>query len=99
MAGFEARENEEEPGPESSMQRYFIERTSVNCLAQTSTKVWEHITSWEGVNAELWPFNMTHPDSIPTIAHIPPDGQVHFVSNLRLGIPSRRPSSAELRGV
>lgn len=47
--------------------------------------VWQHVTSWDRVNDELWPFNMTHPAAFPSVQDVPADGKVHFVSKLRLG--------------
>ena len=47
--------------------------------------IWQEVVRWECVNRELWPFNMTHPPEYPSVADIPADGRVHFVSQLRLG--------------
>lgn len=57
----------------------------------TAATVWEHVTSWEGVNAELAPIAMSHPPEYPDIASIPADGRVHLVSTLSVfGIPFDR---------
>ena len=66
------------------MTRYEIDIESTLAGVQRD-QVWRHITSWERVNDELWPFNMTHADAYPSVADVPADSRVHFVSKLRLG--------------
>ena len=63
---------------------YVIERET-KIPDTDKARVWRDITSWVKINDELWPLNMTHPDSYPSVADIPPDGRVHFVSKIRLG--------------
>lgn len=54
-------------------------------------EVWDHVVSWSGVNAELAPITMSHPPEFPSVASVPADGEVHFVSILSIfGIPFDR---------
>lgn len=56
-----------------------------------SDAVWAHAVSWSGVNRELAPIAMSHPPEFPTVASVPPDGRVHFVSVLSVfGVPFDR---------
>lgn len=57
----------------------------------TPAEVWDHVVSWSGVNAELAPITMSRPPEFPSVASVPADGQVHFVSILRVfGVPFDR---------
>lgn len=66
------------------VRRYTFEVESV--LANTETAlVWQHMTAWARINSELWPLSMSHPDEFPSVNHVPADGIVHFVSQVKLG--------------
>lgn len=60
-----------------------VERSSV--LAAPPARVWEHATSMPGVNRELAPIRMSHPEGRERLDGEVPLGEPLFTSTVRLG--------------